>query len=118
MRFLIVDDALFMRNMIKKILTGAGYSDFTEAEDGAKAVNIVENETFDLIFMDWNMPIPGINAVRGIRQLGIETPILMVTTEGEKKRVIEAIQAGANNYLVKPFEASALLEKIDQLIKK
>lgn len=118
MRFLIVDDAVFMRNMIRKALTSFGYSDFTEATSGDEAIKKVSEMQFDIILMDWNMPVPGIDAVKAIRKMGIKTPIVMVTTEGEKMKVIKAVQAGANNYLVKPFTPEQLKEKIDQVTKK
>ena len=118
MRFLIVDDAQFMRNMIRKTLTSFGYSDFTDATSGDEAIDKASEEAFDVILMDWNMPVPGIDAVKAIRSMGIKTPIVMVTTEGEKMKVIKAIQAGANNYLVKPFTPDQLKEKIDQVAKK
>ncbi|MBZ0255663.1 response regulator [bacterium] len=118
MRFLIVDDAQFMRNMIRKTLTSYGYSDFTDATSGDEAIDKASEETFDVILMDWNMPVPGIDAVKAIRSMGIKTPIIMVTTEGEKMKVIKAVQAGANNYLVKPFTPDQLKEKIDQVANK
>ncbi|MDP8245339.1 MAG: response regulator [Candidatus Hinthialibacter antarcticus] len=118
MRFLIVDDAQFMRNLIRKTLTKYGYSDFTEATSGDEAIDAASKEAFDIILMDWNMPVPGIDAVKAIRSMGIKTPIVMVTTEGEKMKVIKAVQAGANNYLIKPFTPDQLKEKIDQVVNK
>jgi two-component system chemotaxis response regulator CheY len=75
------------------------------------------SQPFNIILMDWNMPnMLGIDAVKAIRQAGVKTPILMVTTEGERQNVITAIQAGANSYLVKPFTGDDLRERIEQIL--
>ena len=78
---------------------------------------LLKGDRFDVILMDWNMPnMLGIDAVKAIREKGNTTPILMVTTEGEKSNVVKAIQAGANNYLVKPFNAEDLRDRLSQMI--
>jgi two-component system chemotaxis response regulator CheY len=113
MRILVVDDSSTMRRIIIKVLSGLGFTDVVEAADGAKAVKAAEDTQISLMLMDWNMPeLAGIDAVRQIRAKGNKTPIVMVTTEAEKRRVVEAIQAGINDYLVKPFTPEQLQEKI------
>lgn len=119
MKFLVVDDAAVMRKVIIRELLemNAKEEDIVQAEDGEQALKAVKEQAFDLIFMDWNMPnMLGIDAVAAIRAAGVKTPILMVTTEGEKSNVVRAIQAGASNYLVKPFSKEGFIEKVAQLI--
>lgn len=117
MKALIVDDAKFMRNLLEKNLLEAGMEECAQAEDGYRAIEEVQRDTFDLILMDWNMPgMNGVAAVKEIRSLGIKTPILMVTTEAQKPRVVEALRAGASNYLAKPFTTEDLCEKVHQLL--
>jgi two-component system chemotaxis response regulator CheY len=115
MKVLVVDDSMVMRKIILNALVdiGIGEDTIVQCGDGSQAIAAVAKESFDLILMDWNMPnVPGIEAVKSIRSSGNKTPIIMVTTEGEKDRVITAIQAGANNYLVKPFDAKDLKQKV------
>jgi len=112
MKVLIVDDSKTMRIIIKGALSKDGVGDTVEAENGKQAVALVMSESPDMILMDWNMPeMSGLDAVKAIRAAGNKAPILMVTTEAEKHRVVEAIQAGVNDYLVKPFTPDALIEK-------
>lgn len=118
-KVLVVDDSAIMRKVIIGILNGLNVKsdNIEQAEDGAQAVEIAGAREFNIILMDWNMPnMLGIDAVKAIRASGNKTPILMVTTEGERTNVVTAIQAGANNYLVKPFNAEDLREKFEQLI--
>lgn len=118
-KVLVVDDSAIMRKVIIGILNGLNVKadNIEQAEDGAQAVEMVGSKEFNIILMDWNMPnMLGIDAVKAIRASGNKTPILMVTTEGERTNVVTAIQAGANNYLVKPFNAEDLREKFEQLI--
>ncbi|MBX2860949.1 MAG: response regulator [Vampirovibrio sp.] len=119
-KVLIVDDSAVMRKVIIGILTRMGVESdsISQAEDGVQAVKAVsDGGNFDLILMDWNMPnMLGIDAVKTIRGNGDKTPILMCTTEGEKQNVVTAIQAGANNYLVKPFNEKDLREKLEQMV--
>ena len=120
MKVLVVDDSMVMRKIIIHALESMDVkgADIGQAKDGTEGINLALNGNYDVILMDWNMPeTTGIEAVRAIRKAGNKTPIIMVTTEGEKESVIEAIQAGANNYLVKPFESSALIEKINSLFQ-
>jgi two-component system chemotaxis response regulator CheY len=118
-KVLIVDDSNVMRRVIRGILKDLQLQDdnIAEAADGAEAVKMAAAGNFHLILMDWNMPnMLGIDAVKAIRGTGNKTPILMVTTEGERANIVAAIQAGANNYLVKPFNADDLRAKAEALI--
>jgi len=116
MQVLIVDDSQIMRKIITGALKKAGVNDIIEATNGQEAVETVEsNAKIGLILMDWNMPtMTGIEAVTMIRAKGNKTPIVMVTTEGEKSKVVEAIKAGANDYLVKPFNPKDIQTKLDK----
>jgi two-component system, chemotaxis family, chemotaxis protein CheY len=119
MKVLVVDDSGIMRKVIIRELVSMNISqnDISEVDDGEKAVQAAMSTPFSLILMDWNMPnMLGIDAVKAIRAGGVNTPILMVTTESERSNVVKAIQAGANNYLVKPFTGEALKEKIVSLL--
>lgn len=116
---LVVDDSAVMRKVIISALTAMNIdpANITQAEDGLQAVKIVQEKEFSIILMDWNMPnMLGIDAVKAIRDLGNKTPVLMVTTEGERENVVKAIQAGANNYLVKPFNSDDLRTKVEQML--
>jgi len=113
MKALVVDDSMTIRRIVIKALGIAGISETSEACDGAEAVAAAAADTFDIILLDWNMPkMSGIEALRAIRQEGNKTPVIMVTTEAEKSRVIEAIKTGANDYLIKPFTPDQLAEKV------
>lgn len=118
MRVLVVDDSGVMRRIVINALATAGITDVVQAGDGHEAVAAAIGSTFDAILMDWNMPnLSGIDALRQIRATGITTPVLMVTTEAEKARVVDALRAGANNYLIKPFEPAALVAKLQSILK-
>lgn len=113
MKALVVDDSLTIRRIVIKALGMVGIADATEAGDGAEAVKAATETDFDLILLDWNMPkMSGIDALRALRQTGKKTPVIMVTTEAEKSRVIEAIKTGANDYLIKPFSPDQLAAKV------
>jgi two-component system chemotaxis response regulator CheY len=119
MKILVVDDSAVMRKVIMRTLVKIGFvaDTITEAPDGLAGLEAAQKDNFDLILMDWNMPgMLGIDVVRNLRSAGVKTPIMMVTTEGEKTNVVTAIQAGANNYLVKPFTDDDLAEKIKQML--
>ena len=117
MKALVVDDSLTIRRIVIKALAGVGIAEAAEAGDGQEAVNAVQAGQFDLILMDWNMPnMSGIDALRAIRQSGNKTPVVMVTTEAEKARVIEAIKTGANDYLIKPFSPEQLAAKVRHIL--
>ncbi|HRK35070.1 MAG TPA: response regulator, partial [Candidatus Hydrogenedentes bacterium] len=109
MRALVVDDSGVMRKILIGALGRANITEVDQAADGKEAVEAVLMNDYDLVLMDWNMPnMLGIDAVRAIRASGKTMPIIMVTTEAEKGRVIEALKAGANNYVIKPFEPGAI----------
>lgn len=119
MKALVVDDSAVMRKVVMGALARADITDIDQAGDGVEAVKACEQTKYDLVLMDWNMPnMLGIDAVRGIRAGGNSVPIIMVTTEAEKSRVVEALKAGANNYIIKPFEPSAIVDKIKSVMKK
>jgi len=113
MKVLIVDDSAVMRKMLMDALLKAGITNIGQAPDGREAVDAVLEDKYDLVLMDWNMPrMTGIEALREIRSKGIYVPVIMVSTESEKSRILEALKAGANNYIVKPFTAEIIAEKI------
>lgn len=119
MKVLLVDDSRTIRNIQKNVLAQLGYTDTLEAGDGLEALKVLEKEAPDLMLVDWNMPnMDGITFVRKVRETDKKTPIMMCTTEAQKDRVIEAIKAGVNNYVVKPFNTESLAEKIDQTMSK
>jgi len=122
MRILIVDDSSTMRRIIGNVVMQLGFSrdDFDEAEDGVKAWKILSETQYDIILTDWNMPnMNGLELVKKVRESGNhqKTPIIMITTEGGKGEVITALKAGVNNYIVKPFSAEILKEKLDGVLK-
>ena len=120
MRILLVDDSRTMRNIQKKVLESLGQVEFSEAGDGVEALAIIgANPKFDLMLIDWNMPnMDGITLVGKVRTTDKKTPMMMVTTESEKQRVIDAIKAGVNNYVIKPFTPENLMEKVQQTLAK
>jgi two-component system, chemotaxis family, chemotaxis protein CheY len=121
MRVLMVDDSRTMRNIQKNVLKALGDPTCTEAGDGMEALTCVaaQPQGFDLMLVDWNMPhMDGLTLVKRVREKDKSTPIIMVTTEAEKSRIIEAIKAGVNNYVIKPFTPDALLERVRQTLAK
>lgn len=114
MKILLVDDSKTMRNIQKKVLSALPNTDFAEAGDGVEALGVISTGTkFDLVLIDWNMPnMDGHTLVGKIREKDRSTPLIMCTTEAEKQRVIDAIKAGVNNYVVKPFTPDMLMEKV------
>jgi two-component system chemotaxis response regulator CheY len=108
-----------MRKVLIGALGRANIVDVDQAADGNGAVEAVKSNEYGLILMDWNMPnMLGIDAVRAIRAEGKTMPIIMVTTEAEKSRVVDALKAGANNYVIKPFEPATLVTKIQEVLDK
>lgn len=119
MKALVVDDSAVMRKVLVGALGRASITEVDQAADGQEAVNAVETTDYDLVLMDWNMPnMLGIDAVRAIREQGKKMAIIMVTTEAEKSRVIDALKAGANNYIIKPFEPATIVSKIQETLAK
>jgi len=113
---LVVDDSSTMRKIIIRSLQAVGVPDVVEAKDGAEAVDRFKEGGIDLILTDWNMPNKsGLEVVQEIRAINTQIPIVMITTEAEKRRVVEAIKAGVSDYLVKPFDSDALREKLSKL---
>ncbi len=113
MKVLVVDDSAVTRKVLLRALADEGIDDVTQAADGDEAVEAAEKDDFDIILMDWNMPnMPGIDAVKAIRAMGKTVPIIMVTSEAEKKRVTEAYKVGASGYIIKPFDPETLYMKI------
>jgi two-component system chemotaxis response regulator CheY len=121
MKFLVVDDFSTMRRIIRNLLKELGFTNVDEAEDGVAALAKLKAGGFEFVVSDWNMPnMTGIELLRAIRadaQLR-ELPVLMVTAEAKKENIIEAAQAGASGYVVKPFTAATLDEKISKILQK
>ena len=114
-RCLVADDSSTMRKIILRSLNAVGVSDIVEAADGEEAIDLFGKGEFGLVLTDWNMPGKnGLEVVQAIRATNKDVPVIMVTTEGEKARVLEAIQAGVSDYLVKPFTADTLREKLEK----
>ncbi|RUS46364.1 response regulator [Cohnella sp. AR92] len=116
-RILIVDDAAFMRMMIRDILTKNGYEVVGEAQDGAQAIEKYKELTPDLITMDITMPeMDGIAALKEIRKLDSNAKVIMCSAMGQQAMVIDAIQAGAKDFIVKPFQADRVIEAIKKTL--
>lgn len=114
---LIVDDAAFMRMMIKDILTKNGYTVVGEAENGIKAVEKYKELNPDLVIMDITMPeMDGIQAVKQIKSLNASAKIIMCSAMGQQAMVIESIQAGARDFIVKPFQAERVIEAVKKVV--
>jgi two-component system, chemotaxis family, chemotaxis protein CheY len=117
MRVLLADDSGTVRTIIRRSLKSLGISDIVEAADGAQAVELFQGGGVDLVLTDWNMPgKTGPEVARAIRALDKNVPIIMITTEAERRRVLEAVQAGVSDYLVKPFTTDALEQKLDRFV--
>ena len=118
-RALVADDSSTMRKIILRSLQAVGIPEAVEAADGSEAVNLFKPGEFDLVLTDWNMPgKTGLEVVQEIRAKDPKVTIIMVTTEAEKARVIEAIKAGVNNYVVKPFTPDGLAERIKETMSR
>ncbi len=116
-RILIVDDAAFMRMMIKDILTKNGYEVVGEAENGAVAITKYKDLTPDLVIMDITMPeVDGIQAVKEIKKVNGDSKIIMCSAMGQQAMVIESIQAGARDFIVKPFQAERVVEAVKKVL--
>lgn len=120
-KFLVVDDFSTMRRIVRNLLKELGYSNVEEAEDGAVALSMLKNGDFEFVVSDWNMPnMDGLTMLQNIRSDPALTslPVLMVTAEAKKENIIAAAQAGANGYIVKPFTAATLDEKLAKIFEK
>lgn len=121
MKILIVDDFSTMRRIIKNLLRDLGFNNTAEADDGASALPMLQSGDFELVITDWNMPnMLGIDLLKAIRGDGklAKLPVLMVTAEQKKDQIVEAAQAGVNGYIIKPFTAVTLKEKIDKIFER
>lgn len=119
MRIMLIDDSRTMRNIQKAVLTQLGYTEVCEACDGQDALSKVGAFKPELILVDWNMPnMDGLTFIKAYRQTNKTTPMIMVTTEAERSRVIDAIKAGVNNYVVKPFTPDLLSQRINETLAK
>jgi two-component system chemotaxis response regulator CheY len=121
MKILIVDDFSTMRRIIKNLLRDLGFNNTSEADDGNTALPMLQNGSFDFLVTDWNMPgMQGIDLLRAVRSdPGLaRLPVLMVTAEAKRDQIVEAAQAGVNGYIVKPFTAVTLKEKIDRIFER
>ncbi|MBX9631786.1 MAG: chemotaxis response regulator CheY [Burkholderiales bacterium] len=121
MKFLVVDDFSTMRRIIRNLLKELGFTNVDEAEDGVSALAKLKGGGFDFVVSDWNMPnMTGIELLRAIRvdETLKHLPVLMVTAEAKKENIVEAAQSGASGYVVKPFTAVTLDEKISKILQK
>lgn len=118
---LVVDDAATMRRIVRSLLRELGIKNVREAEDGEAAFENLKLQKADLVVSDWTMPkMTGIELLRAIRQDSTlkDTPVLMVTAESKKENIMEAVQAGVTNYIVKPFNSKTLEEKLNKIFKE
>ncbi len=121
LKFLVVDDFSTMRRIVRNLLKELGYTNVDEAEDGVAALQKLKGADFQFVVTDWNMPnMTGIELLRAIRaDVGLKhLPVLMITAEAKKENIIEAAQAGASGYIVKPFTAGTLDEKLGKIFEK
>jgi two-component system, chemotaxis family, chemotaxis protein CheY len=119
LRFLVVDDFSTMRRIVKNFLNDLGYTAVEEADDGNTALPILKQGNIDFLVTDWNMPgMPGLELLKAVRsdpQLA-KLPVLLVTAEAKREQIVEAAQAGVNGYVVKPFTAETLKDKIEKIL--
>ena len=119
LKFLVVDDFSTMRRIIKNLLHDLGYSNVTEADDGKTALPMLQAGEFDFLITDWNMPgMPGLDLLKAVRADAklARMPVLMLTAEAKREQIVEAAQAGVNGYVIKPFTAETLKEKLDKIL--
>lgn len=120
MKFLVVDDFSTMRRIVRNLLKELGFSNVEEAEDGQIALNKLKNGSFEFVVTDWNMPnMSGIELLKAIRADAAlkHLPVMMITAEAKKENIIEAATAGASGYIVKPFTAATLDEKLNKIFQ-
>ncbi|MCP5206455.1 MAG: chemotaxis response regulator CheY [Hahellaceae bacterium] len=121
MKILVVDDFSTMRRIIKNLLRDLGFTNTDEADDGNTALPMLQSGKYDFLITDWNMPgMTGIDLLRAVRADGaLKTlPVLMVTAEAKRDQIVAAAQAGVNGYVVKPFTAAVLKEKIEKIFER
>jgi len=120
-KILIVDDFSTMRRIIKNLLRDLGFNNTFEADDGNTALPMLKNGDYDFVVTDWNMPgMQGIDLLKEIRkdQALCHIPVLMVTAEAKREQIIEAAQSGVNGYIIKPFTAATLKEKLEKIFER
>ncbi len=121
MKILVVDDFSTMRRIVKNLLRDLGFTNTVEADDGKTALPILESGGIDFLVTDWNMPgMTGIDLLKAVRanpELA-SMPVLMVTAEAKREQIVMAAQAGVNGYIIKPFTAATLKEKIDKIFER
>jgi two-component system, chemotaxis family, chemotaxis protein CheY len=119
-KFLVVDDFSTMRRIVKNFLNDLGYANVQEADDGNTALPMLKAGNFDFLITDWNMPgMPGIDLLKAVRadpKLA-KMPVLLLTAEAKREQIVEAAQAGVNGYVIKPFTAQALKDKLDKILQ-
>ncbi len=118
---LVVDDFLTMRRIVRKILRDLDFQNIIEAEDGSAALDVLKTSKVDLIVSDWNMPkVSGLELLKRVRgqEETRDIPFLMVTAEAQKENIVEAVKAKVSNYIVKPFTAATLEEKLAKIVPK
>ncbi len=121
MNILVVDDFSTMRRIVKNILRQLGYTNILEADDGTTALDVLGREKIDFVISDWNMPrMSGLELLKAVRtkEEWKSLPFLMVTAEGQKEHVIEAVKHRVSNYIVKPFTPETLIEKINKIFEE
>ncbi len=120
MKVLIVDDFATMRRIVRNVLKQIGFTNMIEADNGKAALKVLKNENIDLILCDWNMPeMPGIDLLKTLKSDDElkDIPFVMVTAEAQKDNIIEAVKAGVSSYIVKPFTAETVSEKLNAIFK-
>ncbi len=118
-KIMLVDDAAFMRMMVKKALTANGYSNFVEAQDGTEAVQKYEEEKPDIVIMDITMPnMDGLQALKKIRELDPNAKVVMCTAMGQESMVVDAIKSGARDFIVKPFDEQRVVQTVNGILGK
>jgi len=121
MKILVVDDFSTMRRIIKNLLRDLGYNNTAEADDGTTALPMLQKGGYDFLITDWNMPgMTGIDLLKAVRVDAnlAKLPVLMVTAEAKREQIVEAAEAGVNGYIIKPFTAATLKEKIDKIFER
>ena len=121
MKILVVDDFSTMRRIIKGLLHELGFTNIEEADDGATALPLLKAGNFDFLVTDWNMPgMTGLDLLKNVRADArlAKLPVLLVTAEAKREQIVEAAQAGVNGYVVKPFTANTLKEKMDKIFER
>ncbi len=119
MKFLVVDDFSTMRRIVKNLLHDLGYANVKEADDGKTALPMLQSEPFDVLITDWNMPgMAGLDLLKAVRADAklAKMPVLMLTAEAKREQIVEAAKAGVSGYVIKPFTAQVLAEKLQKIL--